>query len=65
MRDNGEIADVLDRRGRHGAADNTLIERLQVSQAVMAGLVPAIHVFVVVKTWMPGTRPGMTWKATS
>jgi len=29
---------------------------------VMAGLVPAIHVFLVAppKTWMPGTRPGMT-----
>jgi hypothetical protein len=29
---------------------------------VMAGLVPAIHVFVAErrKTWMPGTRPGMT-----
>jgi hypothetical protein len=30
---------------------------------VMAGLVPAIHVFAAVssdKTWMPGTRPGMT-----
>jgi hypothetical protein len=26
----------------------------------MAGLVPAIHAFVVAKTWMPGTRPGMT-----
>ncbi len=28
----------------------------------MAGLVPAIHVFVsaAFKTWMPGTRPGMT-----
>ena len=28
----------------------------------MAGLVPAIHVFYVAdnKTWMPGTRPGMT-----
>jgi hypothetical protein len=29
----------------------------------MAGLVPAIHVFSPVrasKTWMPGTRPGMT-----
>ena len=28
----------------------------------MAGLVPAIHVFCLagVKTWMPGTRPGMT-----
>jgi len=30
---------------------------------VMAGLVPAIHVVLAVpkkKTWMPGTRPGMT-----
>jgi hypothetical protein len=31
---------------------------------VMAGLVPAIHVYVCQgaqrKTWMPGTRPGMT-----
>jgi hypothetical protein len=28
----------------------------------MAGLVPAIHVFLVVvaKAWMPGTSPGMT-----
>ncbi len=29
----------------------------------MAGLVPAIHVFELTasqKTWMPGTRPGMT-----
>jgi hypothetical protein len=29
----------------------------------MAGLVPAIHVLVhsrPSKTWMPGTRPGMT-----
>jgi hypothetical protein len=29
----------------------------------MAGLVPAIHVFKLQseqKTWMPGTRPGMT-----
>jgi hypothetical protein len=26
----------------------------------MAGLVPAIHVFCPIKTWMPGTRPGMT-----
>jgi hypothetical protein len=30
---------------------------------VMAGLVPAIHAFAAVKTWMPGTSPGMTlWK---
>jgi hypothetical protein len=29
---------------------------------VMAGLAPAIHVFLAahVKAWMPGTRPGMT-----
>jgi hypothetical protein len=30
---------------------------------VMAGLVPAIYVFlsaVTIKTWMPGTSPGMT-----
>jgi hypothetical protein len=26
----------------------------------MAGLVPAIHVFFAVRTWMPGTRPGTT-----
>jgi len=26
----------------------------------MAGLVPAIHVLVARKTWMPGTKPGMT-----
>jgi tRNA-2-methylthio-N6-dimethylallyladenosine synthase len=34
----------------------------------MAGLVPAIHVFDIVKkfkTWMPGTRPGMTGKGMS
>ena len=27
---------------------------------VMAGLVPAIHVLLAAKTWMPGTSPGMT-----
>jgi len=27
---------------------------------VRAGLVPAIHVFSNSKTWMPGTRPGVT-----
>jgi hypothetical protein len=28
----------------------------------MAGLVPAIHVFAVLrKTWMRGTSPRMTW----
>jgi hypothetical protein len=32
------------------------------SSSVMAVLVTAIHVFLVSegKTWMPGTRPGMT-----
>jgi hypothetical protein len=34
----------------------------------MAGLVPAIHVFFNThdefKTWMPGTRPGMTGRET-
>ena len=30
----------------------------------MAGLVPALHVFKRdARTWMPGTRPGMTKKA--
>jgi hypothetical protein len=28
--------------------------------SVMAGLVPAIHVLLAAKTWMPGTSPGMT-----
>src|SRR5689334_619394 len=27
----------------------------------MAGLVPAIYACFAAKTWMPGTRPGMTW----
>jgi len=26
----------------------------------MARLVPAIYAFFIAKTWMPGTRPGMT-----
>jgi hypothetical protein len=29
--------------------------------SVMAGLVPAIHVFLAAKAWMPGIEPGMTW----
>jgi 3-oxoacyl-[acyl-carrier protein] reductase len=28
----------------------------------MAGLVPAIHVLLQKKKWMPGKRPGMTWR---
>jgi hypothetical protein len=33
-------------------------------QAVMPGLVPGIHVLFVqvVKTWMAGTSPAMTWR---
>ncbi|KIU51632.1 hypothetical protein QU42_15195 [Bradyrhizobium sp. UASWS1016] len=33
-----------------------------ISTLVMAGLVPAIHVFLrkEMETWMPGTSPGMT-----
>jgi hypothetical protein len=32
-----------------------------VAKFVMAGLVPAVHVLAAErKTWMPGTRPGMT-----
>ena len=41
------------------AARGVMIQNL----SVMAGLVPAIHVLFagwVVKTWMPGTSPGMT-----
>jgi hypothetical protein len=31
------------------------------TRLVIAGLVPAIHALLVArKTWMPGTRPGMT-----
>ncbi len=40
-----------------------LLRSISVRFFVMAGLVPAIHVFHAfsfLKTWMPGTRPGMT-----
>jgi hypothetical protein len=30
----------------------------------MAGLDPAIHDFLLAKTWMPGTSPGMTERKT-
>jgi hypothetical protein len=45
----------------------TVIERGCALSVVMAGLVPAIHVFLFMpapKTWMPGTSPGMTEKLT-
>jgi hypothetical protein len=35
--------------------------RAPLNEVVMAGLAPAIHAFLfAAKTWMPGTRPGMT-----
>jgi hypothetical protein len=40
--------------------------RVSIPISVMAGLVPAIHVFSLVlsrKTWVPGTRLGMTMDA--
>jgi hypothetical protein len=40
-----------------------MLFRRQFLFSVMAGLVPAIHVFLrceTVKAWMRGTRPGMT-----
>jgi hypothetical protein len=42
--------------------------RARYTHSVMAGLVPAIHVFLaegMTKTWMPGTRPGMTEQVAS
>jgi hypothetical protein len=49
----------------HPGADVTGKD-LESTLGVMAGLVPAIHVClfrgVRRKTWMPGTRPGMTEK---
>ena len=36
----------------------TVAKAMRAERLVMAGLVPAIHVFV--ETWMPGTMPRMT-----
>jgi hypothetical protein len=45
-------------------AFSVLVNNLKtIRSSVMAGLVPAIHVFLRgfgLKTWMPGTSPGMT-----
>src|SRR5439155_20559361 len=47
------LLDLVLRRLWHGA--------VSCLSTVMAGLVPAIHVFLPEsKAWMPGTRPGMT-----
>jgi hypothetical protein len=47
----------------HGPSPRQGAGRSKIS--VMAGFIPAIHVFLVSmyeesKTWMPGTSPGMT-----
>src|SRR5262249_43019872 len=62
-----------DRHGEHAGAEQHQREREEteigemrahacvLGAPVMAGLVPAIHaLFATRKTWMPGTRPGMT-----
>jgi hypothetical protein len=64
------LADVAMRRHGTGANRNGIEDfgvlsnhRKEIRFCVMAGLVPAIHVFLGFgesKTWMPGTRPGMT-----
>ena len=52
----------------HGRLHDCPLRRLGSSSRlfVMAGLGPAIHVFIgaALKTWMPGTRPGMTPRLT-
>jgi hypothetical protein len=41
---------------------NTAWLHIFVHDIVMAGLDPAIHVFLAIsKTWMPGTGPRTTW----
>ena len=45
------------------AVDDRRVMAKGVPSSVMAGLVPVIHVLLFAarkKTWMPGTRPGMT-----
>jgi hypothetical protein len=44
------------------AAGQTLDVGLDPAFVVMAGLVPAIHVFATRKAWMPATSAGMTMK---
>src|SRR5580765_4875769 len=49
-----------------GAAGHLERFPLVLNHSVMAGLVPAIHVFLAAaQTWMPGTRPGMTRRRTA
>ena len=54
-----ENTSVTERDSLNGNLTETVtIVNGTVTPFVMAGLVPAIHDFL--KTWMPGTRPGMT-----
>jgi hypothetical protein len=50
-------------RPKDGVLSPAYVPAIHDFALVMAGLVPAIHVFSLWqggKTWMPGTRPGMT-----
>ncbi len=52
--------DFMD-RGRSAIFSARGTECIKAIAFVMAGLVPAIHALLAErKTWMPGTRPGMT-----
>jgi hypothetical protein len=47
--------------GPTGSAGLNRWSAVEQQSLVVAGPVPAIRVFVITrKTWMPGTRPGMT-----
>jgi hypothetical protein len=51
--------DRIENAAVHPAAFLLACSRSQF-ELVMAGPDPAIHAFLAAKTWMPGTRPGMT-----
>src|SRR5262249_48374968 len=60
-------AGMTDERRCHSASWPGIWRAIHIN--VMAGLVPAIHVFlaccVAVKTWMPATSAGMTFPVSS
>jgi hypothetical protein len=51
---------IFDQALRSSSESAAAEDRTRNFQRVMAGLDPAIHVFAAVKTWMPGSGPGMT-----
>ena len=57
-----QAVDVFHVAGADGGGERDLGEDGHDTFLVMAGLVPAIHVLfgATVRTWMPGTSPGMT-----